>query len=376
MPKTIKNLVFKGGGVRGIGYVGALQQSESLGLLKHVQRVAGTSAGAITALLIALGYSPAEIKTLMWEMDFNKFKDKRNFAFFKAYDLFFKLGLCKGDYFFNWISECILKKTGSRTTTFKQLAELAQISNYNFKLLYVYVTNLSSIPKTYERISHEIDTEWTLAEAVRASMAIPGFYRPVIKNGCTYVDGGLYKNYPLDAFDNTYYLGQDFTLADGTEFTNPETLGFRLDDKNEIEVFRGLKPPRIELVNDLYNTVRCLIEAAINSEDADYFANLRFNIKFDRSVYCDTLGVSTIDFSLNENTKTNLIIKGEEGIVEYYHRLQGQQPVAASSSLMQEHKTPVPTLMQFNASTMGHPLAGASEAKSDISSRVQSGIHA
>ena len=77
----IKNLVFEGAGVRGIAYCGAMQELESGGLLQHVERVGGTSAGAITALTISLGYTAEEIAKIISTTDFKKFNDGR-FIFF------------------------------------------------------------------------------------------------------------------------------------------------------------------------------------------------------------------------------------------------------------------------------------------------------
>src|SRR5579864_920356 len=51
-----QNLVFEGGGVRGVAYAGALDVLDRAGILSQIQAVAGTSAGAITAALVALGY--------------------------------------------------------------------------------------------------------------------------------------------------------------------------------------------------------------------------------------------------------------------------------------------------------------------------------
>ena len=42
-----RNLVFEGGGVKGIAYVGALEVLDQEGILKDIKRVAGTSAGAM-----------------------------------------------------------------------------------------------------------------------------------------------------------------------------------------------------------------------------------------------------------------------------------------------------------------------------------------
>ena len=70
MPRyPFTNLVFEGGGVKGVAYVGALQVLEDRGIAGRVDAVAGTSAGAITAALVAAGYSAAELKTTMMALD-------------------------------------------------------------------------------------------------------------------------------------------------------------------------------------------------------------------------------------------------------------------------------------------------------------------
>ena len=61
MAYHFKNLVFEGGGVKGIAYVGALEVLEKEGILQDVERVAGTSAGAMMAVLVGLRYSVAEV---------------------------------------------------------------------------------------------------------------------------------------------------------------------------------------------------------------------------------------------------------------------------------------------------------------------------
>mgnify|MGYP000665140996 CR=1 FL=1 len=63
----ITNLVFKGGGPKGLAYLGVLKAlEENMGLgLPGVKRVAGSSAGAITAAFIAVGYSAAEVEKLL-----------------------------------------------------------------------------------------------------------------------------------------------------------------------------------------------------------------------------------------------------------------------------------------------------------------------
>src|SRR5262245_20061678 len=59
------DLVFEGGGAKGIAFVGALEVLADKG--HHAARYIGTSAGAITATLCAAGYSPQEMMTAILE---------------------------------------------------------------------------------------------------------------------------------------------------------------------------------------------------------------------------------------------------------------------------------------------------------------------
>ncbi len=73
MSFPFRNLVFEGGGVKGIAYVGALQVLEATGVLGEIERVGATSAGAINAVLLALNYSLDETRRGLEELDFNNF---------------------------------------------------------------------------------------------------------------------------------------------------------------------------------------------------------------------------------------------------------------------------------------------------------------
>lgn len=72
---TIDNLVFKGGGVLGAAYAGAITALEDHGELEGVKAIAGTSAGSLIALLLSLKYSAAEIKNIVFDTNFKDFKD-------------------------------------------------------------------------------------------------------------------------------------------------------------------------------------------------------------------------------------------------------------------------------------------------------------
>src|SRR6266700_7238934 len=93
--------VFEGGGVTGIGLVGAVSVIEAAGY--EFANLAGTSAGAIIASLLAAGYNAAELKQTINGIDFNTFEDPPligHIPFVGAVvDEIFLKGLYKGDVF-------------------------------------------------------------------------------------------------------------------------------------------------------------------------------------------------------------------------------------------------------------------------------------
>ena len=73
--KKYGSLVLQGGGVRGAIYPGALIALEEAGLLTHIKKFAGTSAGSGTASFLALGLSVCDMLKVMEETDFKDFVD-------------------------------------------------------------------------------------------------------------------------------------------------------------------------------------------------------------------------------------------------------------------------------------------------------------
>ena len=88
--------VFEGGGVRGIGHVGAVFELERQGY--SFDRVAGSSAGAIVAALLAVGYSGVEIRREMENTDYLKFKEKDLWDYLGAAGMIVSLLLKYGVY--------------------------------------------------------------------------------------------------------------------------------------------------------------------------------------------------------------------------------------------------------------------------------------
>lgn len=142
MPNNFKNLVFEGGGVKGVAYIGALFELENREILQYISRVAGTSAGAITATLVSLNFTINEITKVIASKNFSDFMDDSVGVLFDSIRLIRKFGWHKGKVFHEWIGDLIKRKTDKENLTFRDHHNL---SNKNgFPDLYVVGTNLSS----------------------------------------------------------------------------------------------------------------------------------------------------------------------------------------------------------------------------------------
>src|SRR5512140_779648 len=202
---VIKNLVFQGGGVKGIAYAGAIQVLQAKDQLRTVENVAGASAGAITAALLALGATADEIQSIVGSTDFASFMDGKGGVVGDTVRLVKYYGIHKGEEFEQWFRQQIRTITQRRTgtaqpdLTFAQLSALAAKEPARFHNLYVVATNLTR--QIAEVFSAQTRPDVPLWQAVRMSMSIPLFFEAFHFNGEVYADGGLSWNYPIDLFD-------------------------------------------------------------------------------------------------------------------------------------------------------------------------------
>ncbi len=328
MAYHFKNLVFEGGGVKGIAYVGAMQMLKDEGILESIERVGGTSAGAINATLFALGFSVDEQRRILNRLNFNNFMDDSWGVIRDTERLINRFGWYKGDFFYDWISKHIKKKLGDPNATFTHLKAAKRPA------LYVYGTNLST--HFGEIFSIEHTPHVRIADAVRISMSIPLFFAAVRNpRDDVYVDGGVLNNYPVKLFDREKYIQPANLVAmaekkpyyekENKRFLkthpgssayvyNKETLGFRLDSKQEIGVFRYGAQPAHEKIDDFFDYAKALISTILESQANSHLHSDDWH----RTIYIDTLGVKTTEFDLSDARKKKLEASGAKGAKEYF----------------------------------------------------------
>jgi NTE family protein len=230
----IKNLVFEGAGLRGLAYAGVVSELEARNLLQPIEKVGGTSSGAIVALTISLGYSGKEIQEIISGTNFKKFNDG-NYFFVGGINRINKyFGWYRGNRLENWLEKIIDQKTGNANITFEELHAKG------FKDLYITGTCLNK--QLLVIFSHETYPKMKVKDAVRISAGIPLYFEAVFidKNGKVLhrpkqkdsldimVDGGFTGNFPIKMFDSSAK-------------PNLATLGFRIDSDDQVKSDHELK---------------------------------------------------------------------------------------------------------------------------------------
>jgi NTE family protein len=243
-----KNLVLEGGGIRGIAYAGAFSVLEEKNILQQIEKVAGTSSGAMAGIMISVGYNAKEIDSIMRSLPVEEFNDGRGGIIAKYRRVKHKYGLYKGEKIELWMQELLMNKTGNANLNFTQLHQL-HLQNNSFKDFYCTATNLSK--QQLEIFSYETTPDMPIALAVRISGSIPLFFEPVMLNDQYqkiektdtlsfrnyYIDGGMIANYPINIFDTCENKGNPFQ-CDKIWF-NPQTLGIKLERPAQIDSFKN-----------------------------------------------------------------------------------------------------------------------------------------
>jgi predicted acylesterase/phospholipase RssA len=294
------DLVFEGGGAKGLAFVGALQAFERHG---HTpRRVLGTSAGSIVAVLVAAGYDAAECKAainerlpdgssrfagflqtphidditdlnnslrywLKTELDnplvpnliepmVDQFTDKlmqRNLAKHLISFLIWG-GWYAGEALLDYLREKL--DVGGRCLGNSTLREFHERTGRELSVVASDITDRSMLVLNH-RTAPDCPTVW----AVRMSMSCPlvwqeviwqkdwGLYRNQDINGHTVVDGGLLSNFPIRLL-----VSDDNTIEEimGRDSASDHVIGLLLDD--------GLDVPGAEITQRIDSGVPGFLE--------------------------------------------------------------------------------------------------------------------
>lgn len=194
----IENLVFAGGGLKGLIHIGALQVLEENGILSKCKRFCGASIGSFFALLLCIGIRVVDIERLFLCIDPKQIVSYHPENLVKLFD---KLGCESTDSLEKILHIILEKKTNNPRITFKELYDLTGNE------LCFSVTNISK--QCGEYFNYKTTPDLEVAEGCLISMCIPFLFEPRKYQDSYYLDGGIANNFPIDYFQNS----QDKTIA-------------------------------------------------------------------------------------------------------------------------------------------------------------------
>jgi NTE family protein len=312
MNEPFADLVFEGGGVKGIGLAGAYSALCERGV--GPKRVAGTSAGAITAALVAAGYSAEELDEILLEVPFARFKDTawedRIPIVGHPLSVLLQRGIYEGGFFREWMRGLLAAK-GVRT--FGQLAdpEATELKNrYRLKVIVSDVTHrrLLVLPDDAAALGIEPD-DLEVAYAVRMSMSIPIFFEPVMhrnpRTGLDHliVDGGMLSNFPVWLFD-----------ADKGEPPRWPTFGMLLVEGDpKVPISHRVEGRESGSIIDY---IKALASTMMEAHDRLYLEKATFV----RTIPIPTLGVSTTEFDITPARVRAIYESGRQAAFDFLDR--------------------------------------------------------
>ncbi|NQY42613.1 MAG: patatin-like phospholipase family protein [Legionellales bacterium] len=347
-------LVFEGGGVKGIAYVGALEELEKNKMLSDVQSVAGSSAGGLTAFLLGLGHTCQEIRKIMEEINFEDFvKDSKRHWFDicgigskvkKIYNLLAKdtHGLSSGEGYTRLLENILLAQFESKFGNLEILRKYFK-NRDNIE----YSKDIKELVKgitfsEFDRIKEDhketgfIDMKFTgtnltqkdrrevifgkkpgespnfsIVKAARITGSFPGMFAAVpVDNPQSgkpdlYVDGGVSNNFPTDIYDDIDYVPEGYELTNLG--ANPAMLGFLIDDKTEMKskiwgqsVVEGSNK-RVSLKN--------FIKKIIEAMQVNKYAIKRHEMHI---IQIDDQDIQTLQFNLSKAEINKLVYSGKK----------------------------------------------------------------
>lgn len=156
-------LALSGGGAKGFAHIGAIKALEENGIYPDV--ISGTSAGAVVGALYSSGISPVDMLQMFMEHEVSDFL---------GFTMSVK-GLLKYDGFSKFLKNALLP--------IKKIEDLP--------------IPLHVIASDFDKGEFVDFTEGDIVPRIMASCTLPVVFQPLKINGIRYVDGGLFKNFPV-----------------------------------------------------------------------------------------------------------------------------------------------------------------------------------
>jgi len=325
---AFRNLVFHGGGSRTFAYHGVLPVLEEAGVLARIDRVGGTSAGALAAAMVSFRLSAADTVALYDSLEFSQISTPK--PDFKGYfphlppvedglgriagrllelsHVLKHYGMHQTSYPQSWMTDAIASQCdGDGRATF------GEFRRRGFRDLSVVTTNVSTHQIAVFSADNTPDVAVVdallLSQSVPLVFEAPQFDGKTLGQGDFYGDGGLLNNYPLHLFDHPQYAEGNPWYVGGI---NWETLGCHLHTPDEVA--GTLARPITNVATYIANLIEIILEAG----EAAYATTPTDR---QRSIDISNCGISFTDFSIqttpDDEVYSKLVRAGERAARDF-----------------------------------------------------------
>ena len=289
----------EGGGLRGIGLTGAVHTLAAAGY--QFPRVAGSSAGAVVASMIAAlqvaGEPLSRLDDLAASIDYTKFADPtligRVPLVGPALSLLMTDGCIKATIWRSCSPGCSGIWACGPSPICAPVNNPSSIRGRWWSPSDLSRRRLVRIPWDLESYGVNPD-EFSVAHAVRASSAIPFAFQPVRVSGATWVDGGLLSNFPVELFDRSDGQGRW------------PTFGIRLTAQAGMPSTRTVRGP--------LSLAFAALETLISDQDSAYIDD---PCTVRRTIFVPADSVLPLDFDLPEKEQKALYDRGVQAAQQF-----------------------------------------------------------
>lgn len=293
-------LVLGGGGAKGAAEVGVLKYIEKSGI--PIDYIAGTSIGSIVGALYSVGYRADELDSMFHSQEWLSLLSDRDPSL-RGQVLTTRDSVT---YLFGFPVKRPKSKSANHTKTIGLSRGDKLVSLFDNMLNLPDSINFDKLPIPFRCVAVDIRSfqeiilsSGNLPKAMRASMAIPGVFKPVESDNMLLVDGGLLNNLPVDvvrAMGADVVIAIDLTQNKHEDKKVMKTAEDLADDKGLMKVLGWL----------------------VGRPDLNKYQNNNTNV--DVYINPDLKGFGAADFKANKINK--MIEQGEKAGKDSYKQLR------------------------------------------------------
>ena len=286
----IKHLVVSGGGTYGLAAYGVLRELNKKGFwsISNIKSCHATSIGSIILVMILCIHEWDTLDEFIIKRPWNNvFK----FDISKIFDVFDNGGIFDKSVIFNSLKPVFLGADMEMDITMKEFYEKTGIE------FYIYSVEINSFE--LECISHKTYPHMPLIDACYTSCSLPILFKPLTFENKSYMDGGIFLNYPILEFLNTMNAKPN------------EVLGIRkiiVDETPNSDTIQSFN--LLEYVMYLLKNIMRKVNVDIDDKENNYENEIYIHMK---SITFESIS----EFANSEDYRKNLITIGVEKAVEF-----------------------------------------------------------